>query len=467
MQMSAITAAGATLDPKVATDIGDLAVGCVEISGQIDAIRQAVSVELDTLDRLEQVTAELEADQAQVARATEEAKVLSAKATENISESAQQISSAVNEFAQLTKLVERLGRHVTDFAAALDQVRAASGTIDKLARTTNMLALNASIEAERAGEAGRTFKVVASEIKNLATNTRAATDEIKRTILGLGNEAEDLVQDITSGVSESHRAEAGLARISDALAHAIDLVRLVDGQSDQISRSASLIHGSSQQVRTALGNFAGSARTNADRLVAIHGRVDELETLANKSFNDVIGAGTSPADSAMLALAQDLCQRLVAVAEQAIAAGTLDPEALFDRNYVPIEGSNPPRYCNRFVSFAEQYWRPLYDEIAESRANIIGAVATDVNGFLPAHLTRSSRAPTGDVAHDQAFCRNGRIILEPIDRKAKASDAPFYLGVYRYDNDGRAFVVVRNVYVPLYVSGRRWGDAEIAYTSEV
>ncbi len=466
MEHSAITAVAATLDPRVADEIGDLAVGCVEVGGQIDAVKSAVAAELKTLDEIEAVTAELEADQAQVARATEEAKLLSAKATENISSSATQITTAVGEFAQLAKLVERLGSHVVDLAAALDQVRAASGTIDNIARTTNMLALNASIEAERAGDAGRTFKVVASEIKTLAANTRAATDEIKRTIAGLSKEAEELVDDIREGVSEGHRAEAGMERITDALRQAIELVQLVDGQSDQISRSASLIHGSSQQMRTALGNFASTARSNADRLLVAHQRVDDLEALANKSFNDVIGAGVSPADSMMIAAAQQIAAEVGTLAEQALASGELDLPSLFDTQYVPIEGSQPPRFRNRFTDFADRYWRPVFDLVAETNPNVIGAVATDMNGYLPTHLSRVSRAPTGDPQHDSRYCRNGRIIWAPIDAKAKRSEAPFFLGVYRYDDDGRAWVVVRNVYIPLYIAGRRWGDVEIAYTRE-
>ncbi|NJN36697.1 MAG: hypothetical protein HC794_06100 [Nitrospiraceae bacterium] len=133
--------------------------------------------------------------------------MLSAKATENITTSAQQIASTVAEFGQLTNLVERMGEHVTNFAAAMEQVRIVSGSIETIAKTTNMLALNAAIEAERAGDAGRTFAVVASEVKKLASHTRAATEEIRRTVGSLSTEAEGLVREISAGVAESHRAE--------------------------------------------------------------------------------------------------------------------------------------------------------------------------------------------------------------------------------------------------------------------
>ena len=55
-------------------------------------------------------------------------------------------------------------------------------------------------------------------------------------------------------------------------------------------------------------------------------------------------------------------------------------------------------------------------------------------------------------------------MMYPIDRKAKVSTAPYMMAVYRQEGDGREYQVVRNVYVPLIINGRRWGDFEVAYS---
>jgi methyl-accepting chemotaxis protein len=86
-----------------------------------------------------------------------------------------------------------------------------------------------------------------------------------------------------------------------------------------------------------------------------------------------------------------------------------------------------------------------------------------MNGFLPTHISDRSRKPTGDLAHDTQYCRNGRIILEAEDKVAKDSKAPFFMCVYRQEGDGTNYVVVRNVYTPVSFGGRRWGDLEVAY----
>jgi methyl-accepting chemotaxis protein len=87
-----------------------------------------------------------------------------------------------------------------------------------------------------------------------------------------------------------------------------------------------------------------------------------------------------------------------------------------------------------------------------------------MNGFLPTHVSLHSRQPTGDLAHDTKYCRNGRIILEGVDLVSKSSKDDYTMAVYRQEGDGKNYIVVRNVYVPLFINGRRWGDSELAYT---
>ena len=86
-----------------------------------------------------------------------------------------------------------------------------------------------------------------------------------------------------------------------------------------------------------------------------------------------------------------------------------------------------------------------------------------LNGYLPTHTTQYSRAPTGDPVHDAAYCRNRRIFSDATDAIAKASTKPFHIAVFRREREDGGYNVVRNVYVPMVIRGRRWGDLEIAY----
>src|SRR5690606_37255692 len=131
--------------------------------------------------------------------------LLSSRAMDRLGEGTAMIQSSVGEIGNLVKLVDTLIGHVTEFAAAMEQVRRCSADIDAIAQTTDILALNAAIEARRAGEAGTTFGVVAQEVKMLANDTKQATGEIARTIDALGERANKVVSQIESGAEASEK----------------------------------------------------------------------------------------------------------------------------------------------------------------------------------------------------------------------------------------------------------------------
>ena len=154
---------------------------------------------------------------------------------------------------------------------------------------------------------------------------------------------------------------------------------------------------------------------------------------------------------------------VAALALAALENGSLTETALFDDTYTEVAGTNPQLYRNRFCDWADANWRPVLDRIKASDPRIIATVCDDQNGFLPTHLSDRSRKPTGKYEHDLQYCRNGRMIFNAIDKRIKASDAPFSMAVYRYEGDGKQYRVVRLASVPIVINGRRWGDYEISY----
>lgn len=450
----------------VARNCGRVAVGCSDAAGDVAGVSTRIAHQLEMLQALEEVTAALEADQRRVADSTDEARVLSEQARQKLGVGAALITGSVEEFSGLTELVTRLGTHMTNFAAAMEQVQRVSSAIDTIARKTNMLALNATIEAERAGDAGRTFAVVADEVKKLAQETRGATDEIARTMASLTREAGTVIAEINDGVDKSVTAQKGFATINETVRDVTDIVGQVDEQTDGIARSTGLIHDSVARVREGLALFAGDARENASALGRTRQKVLSMEQLSNTMFDSLIHGGFASDDRHFVDLAIAERDTILAITEKALAEGTIDATALFDDNYVPIAGTNPQQYSTRLNIFADLLWRPELDRISTRDNRIVAAACTDRNGYLPTHVTAMSRAPTGDPEHDSAYCRNKLILFDETDRKAKLSTKPFHMAVYRRESQGRDFQVVRNVYVPLIFADRRWGDLEIAYVCD-
>ena len=464
MELSKIQTLGAQALDSIARDCGAVSVGCSDVAGVVQAVIDSRARLRAEHDALLDTVAALEADEKRIADACDESRALSDRAIDRLSEGTRLIHSSLGQVTGLLELVDTLTQHVTGFAAAMSQVRACTRDIGQIAETTNILSLNASIEAARAGDAGRGFAVVASEVKNLAGKTRQATDEIVRTIDALGRQAEQVVGRIQDGARASNEAKSSVARIIETIDGVGALVSEVDAQNDNIARANGTVSEHVVSIRQALDVLDQTAESSESGLRRAHRRIEELELTASAMFDSIVQAGLSPDDNAMVEQAQAAARELAEHTEAAIASGRLDPAALFDRDYRPVPGSNPPRFRTRLCDWADREWRPLLDRISESHPAVMAAACTDMAGFLPTHLTRFSQAPRGDVAHDTRFCRNGRIILDEIDRKAKASTAPFMMAVYRQENDGRTYKVVRNVYVPLVFGGRRWGDLELAYS---
>lgn len=443
---------------------GDVTVGCAETAGVLEKALASADWLKSRHGELTELTLRLDADIADVTRATSVAQNLSEAAVTKLMTGTDTIEISMERFGEMIALVESLGAHITGFAAAMEQVKRVSQSIDAIARTTNMLALNAAIEAEKAGEAGQTFAVVASEVKKLALDTRKAAVEITGTVNSLSNEASKFVGQIEDGVASSAIAQKQFSSLQVLINGVSEIVGQVGDRNREIADSTSAVHNSlieSQRVRDAV------ADANGEMFAAVgeaHNQIVGLESQANTMFDYLVHSGFSHDDMEFVELAKAEAQTVIAITEAAIADGSLTMDALFDTDYRPVEGSNPPRFTTKFTSWAERCWQPIVEAVKAQRPGaIMSCVPSSRKGYLPIHLKEFSRAPTGDLAHDTRYCRNGRILFDGVDIVAKASEQDYMMAVYRHEGDGTNYKIVRNVYVPLRINGQRWGDFEIAY----
>ena len=464
MELSAIDAKGATALDRIPEACGKVTVGCSDVAGIVQAVLDSSGVLRAEHIELQGTVRELEADQRKVAEASDEARILSARAIERLNMGTSQIQSSLSQITNLLDLVETLATHVTGFAAAMDQVKRCSQDIEQIAETTNILALNATIEAMRAGEAGRTFAVVANEVKTLAGETRKATDEISDVIETLGSEAATVIERIEAGAKASNEAKTSVASIDATISGVSQLVEEVDQQNDQITRATGMMTEHVNRVSSVLESYDRAANENEQKLELAHERIEDLELTASDMFDRIVKAGLSPQDSQLVERAVKHAKNLARIAEEAVAKGEITMDELFDQNYVPVPGTNPQLYRTRASDWADRNWRPVIDGVVNEGGAVKMCSPADMNGFLPTHVSDRSRKPTGDVVHDTTYCRNGRILLDAIDKRAKENTEDYMMAVYRQEGDGTNYIVVRNVYVPLYINGRRWGDSELAYS---
>jgi methyl-accepting chemotaxis protein len=123
------------------------------------------------------------------------------------------------------------------------------------------------------------------------------------------------------------------------------------------------------------------------------------------------------------------------------------------------------QYDTRFNAIADELVQPIFDQVKASEARIISNSMADMNGYLPTHMSERSHPQGPDPVWNDANCRNRRIFMDEVTRKALDSDQAATLSTYRLER-GDEVVAVKNVFVPLRFGGRRWGNYEIAYRDE-
>jgi methyl-accepting chemotaxis protein len=449
----------------VARDCGSLSIECSDVAGYVEGVAERIVEHQKVLDALEEVTTRLLADQARVSDSTDEARLLSEQARTKLEAGREAIDGTIAGFKGLTELVVQLGERMAGFATAMNQVQTVSSTIETIARKTNMLALNATIEAARAGDAGRSFAVVAAEVKKLAHDTRAATSQIASTIGELTREASAVTSEIKNGVERSRAAQSGFGQISDTVKEVTEIVSMVDRQTEGIAHSTSLIQTSVDRVKAGLSDFAGDSRENGGQLVKAQKRLSHLEMLSNNMLDTLANSGAEIDDTPMILHAQEAMRAITTAVEQGIDRGDITLDEVLDREYVLIEGSNPPQYNNGFADFADAHVRPILDRFKAREPKIIGSAITNLDGYLPTHLSERCHTPGPDPVWNDEHCRNKRIFMDETTRKACESDRPATLATYRMEL-GDKYIPVKNVFVPLFFKGRRWGNFELAYRDE-
>ena len=278
MTIGGITEAAATLagaSTQISSSTEEMAAGSQEQTSQAEEVASAVAVMAKTI--------------VENSRNAGEAAKTARHAREAAERGGQVVEQTVRGMKRIAEVVNHYAGTVGDLGKSSDQIGQIISVIDDIADQTNLLALNAAIEAARAGEQGRGFAVVADEVRKLAERTTKATKEIADMIRKIQSDTKEAVasmaegtKNVTEGIRLADMAGSSLAEIVTISQQVTDMVTEIAGASEEQSAAGEQIAKNVEAIRSVTGETAMGEQQIARAAEDLNRLTEHLQELTSK-----------------------------------------------------------------------------------------------------------------------------------------------------------------------------------------
>jgi methyl-accepting chemotaxis protein len=248
------------------------------ITGQTS--RGVMSQQSDS-DQVATAMNEMTATVQEVARYATQAAEASRTADDETKAGKSVVMDAINGIKQLAKQVETGAISIKDLQKESENIGSVLTVIQGIAEQTNLLALNAAIEAARAGESGRGFAVVADEVRTLAKRSHDSTEEIKKIIDRLQNEAEKAVRVMDEELEQANQSVEKAEKAGQSLDIIAESVASIRDMNTHIASAAEEQSAVAEEINRNIVSIAQVAEENAESTNQTTLTSQELARLAN------------------------------------------------------------------------------------------------------------------------------------------------------------------------------------------
>lgn len=318
--------------------------------------------------------------------------------------------------------VAKVGAEVGGIVETLRQVAAAAGQITQIALQTRLVAFNASVEAGRAGEAGRGFGVVASAVKDLSAQVEASSKAIMSTVADLNGRVAALAVEIQ--MPDEAKAHGKTGELPQGAFHRA-LAEVQDGVR-RISVAAEQSRGICDGLGGQMGTIDREMQRSSQSLASANTRSEAFLKVSETLIEVVAGCGIETGDTPYIRGVQDAASQISRLLEDALRTRTLSEAELFDETYQPIAGTNPAQHTTRFVALADRLFPQVQERMLGLSDKVVFCISVDRNGYVATHNKKYCQPQrAGDLAWNTANSRWRRIFNDRTGLASARNTRPF------------------------------------------
>ena len=258
------------------------------VSGASDTTQSLIQNQNDITVQVATAMEEMTSQIKEVSDNASSAEQAANDARNNTSDGKEIISHTIKQMQSLSSNIDEVSQVVASLASESDNIGSVLDVIRGIAEQTNLLALNAAIEAARAGEQGRGFAVVADEVRTLANRTEQSTNEIQQMIQKLQAGAQEAVAAVKVSQDISLKTVEQTAKADDSLSEIDRLMEVISDMNTQIARATEQQSQAADEVNLRINDLAGMTDESLATTEQLSETSQKLKVSSN-AMSEVVG----------------------------------------------------------------------------------------------------------------------------------------------------------------------------------